>query len=97
MKTRRKFIVDVVEKYKKDNPEDYKQHCLAVEIRRANSDDKKFAQIKGTSEVRLACSVPSKIHEMIGVVLKEKPLFSEKGELRWFLKKYPEFLIPKSY
>lgn len=95
MNTRKKFICDVVEKYKKDYPQEYKDFLKYIEFRRSNANDKKFAKIKGTTEIRVACSIPDRLSNTF-IVLKEEPLFSPKGELRWFIKKYPEFLIARS-
>ena len=87
----------MVEKYIKDHPDEYKQFLKYIEFRRSNSNDKKFAQLKGTSEIRLAASIPDGIMNALTYVLTDEKLFEPKGELKWFLKKFPQFLIPRSY
>ena len=87
----------MVDKFKKDYPEDYQQFLKYVEFKRSNADNKKFAEIRGTTEIRQAAAIPQGIMNTLDYALKEEELFKPKGELKWFLKKYPEFLIPRSY
>jgi hypothetical protein len=96
MKIRRKFICDVIDKYKKDHPQEYKDFLKYIEFRRSNADDKKFAKIKGTSEIRLVCTMPEGIVNAFEYAFTEEKLFEPKGELKWFVKKFPEFLIARS-
>jgi hypothetical protein len=97
MTIRKKFIMDVVEKYKKDYPKEYQDHLKYVEFRRSNAEDKQFATLKGTSEIRVAAVIPDGIMNVLEYALKEERLFEPKGELKWFLKKFPEFLISRSH
>ena len=100
MKTRRRFIVDIVEKWKKDYPEEYKEWLKLIKWKREQLKDKKFAEAEGVGEMRKAASIPDKIHNQLSYVLNgvdEKPFLQEEGEMKWFVKKYPEFLLSKSY
>jgi hypothetical protein len=97
MKIRKQFICDVVDKYKKDHAKEYKEFLTYIEFRRSNAQDKKFAKLKGTTEMRLACSIPQGIMNALDFALKEEKLFEPKGELKWFVKKFPQFLIGMSH
>ena len=90
----------MVEKYKVDYKEEYKSFLELMEQRRAEMKDKKHAKIQGTNEMRNAVSVPDKLMGVITYVLNgvEEPKFLDpKGEMKWFIKKYKEFLLPYSY
>lgn len=100
MTNRQKFIIDVVEKYKKDYSKEYASFLSLVEHRRADMADKKHAKVQGTSEMRKAVSIPTKIMNVMTYVMNgvDEPKFLEpKGEMKWFTKKFPEFLIPNHY
>jgi len=96
-KHRREFICDVVEKYKKDYPEDYKKFLDIIEYKRSELKDKKLAKVKGNDEMRLVASIPQGILNVLNYALEDEKIFEPKGELKWFIKKFPQFLIPRSY
>ena len=100
MKTRRKFICDVVENYKEQHKEEYKAFLELMKHRKSDSNDKKFAELNGAKEIRVAMSMPEGIDTVFSVVLtgeKEEKFGEPKGELKWFTKKYPQFLISNKY
>jgi hypothetical protein len=100
MTNRQLFIKDMVEKYKKDYKSEYKSFLELMEQRRAEMKDKKTAKVQGTSEMRNAVSIPDKLMNTLMYVLNgvDEPKFLEpKGEIKWFVKKYKEFLLPNSY
>lgn len=100
MTTRRRFIVDMVEKYKEDYPDEYQDFLKMMEWRRANMKDKKFGEIEGAEEIRGAASLPDRLTNLLLHVLNgtDEPFpFEPKGEMKWFVKKFPEFLLPRSY
>jgi hypothetical protein len=90
----------MVEKYKKDYAEEYGKFLDLIEYRRSIAKDKRYANLQGTTEIRNAVSIPDRLFNMFAYVMKgiDEPRFlEEKGEMKWFIKKFPEFLIPKSY
>lgn len=90
----------MVEKYKKDYPEEYKEFLKLMEYRRSQMVDKKLGKLNGVSEMRNAVSIPDRLMNLLAYVLEgvENEKFLEpKGEMKWFVKKFPEFLIPVSY
>lgn len=100
MNVRRQFIVDMVEKYKTDYPEEYAAFKELMQWRKDQMKDRKIGAIQGTTEMRNAASLPDKLMNLLLYVLDgvTEPKFLEpKGEMKWFLKKYPEFLLPMSY
>jgi hypothetical protein len=97
MTNRQKFICDVVDKYKKDYPEDYSNFMDMMAYKRFQLKDKKLAKVKGTNEMRYVASVPAGIMNVLSYALEEEKIFEPKGELKWFIKKFPEFLVPRSY
>lgn len=100
MTTRRQFIVDMIAKYKADYPDEFQEFLKLTEYRRSQASDKKFGGLTGTSEIRAAVSLPDKLMNMMMYVMDgtTEPKFLElKDEMKWFVKKFPEFLIPRSY
>lgn len=89
----------MVEKYKRENTEDYSQFLDLIQWKRQVLDDKNSAKIK-VGEMRLAVSIPQKLLNQLTLVLngiEEERFLEAKGEMKWFTKKFPEFLIPYSY
>lgn len=98
-KLRRQFIVDAVEYYMKKYPEEYQEFIQYVAQRRTNMNDRNFGKVKGTSELRVGVTLPRRIYDIFSYSLKgeEKPFGEEKGEMRWFTKKFPQFVLPSKY
>lgn len=99
MKIRKKFIVDTVKHYIEHYPEEYELFLRQLAHRRAMAGDKKLGKLQGTSEIRVGVSIPDKVMNTFMYVLKdeEKGFGEEKGELKWFAKKFPQFLLPYEY
>lgn len=100
MTTRKQFIVDMVNKYREDNPVEYYQFIMLMEQRRSEMKEKKTGALTGTTEIRAAASLPDKLANMMFYVMNgtDEPKFLEpKGEMKWFVKKFPEFQLPMSY
>lgn len=100
MTVRKRFIIDCVERYKKEYSEQYDGFLAIIKQRRNNLDDKKFAELRGSKEIRACLSLPEKLFQMISQGLdgiNNKKFLEEKGEEAWFAKKYPEFLVPNTY
>lgn len=90
----------MVEKYKKDYPEEYKEFLALMDRRREQLGDKRLGNIQGTSEMRNAVSIPDRLFNLMSYVfngVSEEKFLEPKGEMKWFVKKFPEFLIPRSY
>jgi len=90
----------MVSKYKKDYKDEYKSFLELMEQRRKEMKDQKHAKVQGTSEMRNAVSIPDKLMGVITYVLNgvDEPKFLDpKGEMKWFIKKHKEFLLPHSY
>lgn len=100
MTIRRKFIIDAVEKYKSDYPLEFYEFTRLIEWKRSEMKDKKHGNLTGTSEIRASVSMPDKLANVMFYVMDgvNEPKFLEpKGEMKWFIKKFPEFLLPASY
>lgn len=103
--TRRQFIRDCVKSYIKNNPEEYAQFIQHLSLRRGQLVDKKFGSLnKGgkpdEDTFRVAFSIPQKLYSTINTILKtDDPgiLGNVRGELKWFSKEFPQFLIPSKY
>lgn len=90
----------MVEKYKRDYSKEYSDFLDLIEYRRAMNKDKKYAKVQGASEMRKAITMPDRLFNMMIYVMSgvDEPKFLEpKGEMKWFVKKFPCFLIPNSY
>lgn len=100
-KIRQKFIKDVVDSYIKNYPDEYEEFLRHLAYRKALLLDKNFGVVKGekSGEMRVGLSMPQRIHDTFAYVLKgeEKPFGEEKGEMKWFAKKFPQFLLPSKY
>lgn len=98
MTTRQHFITDVVEHYIKNNKEEYEVFIDIIRKRRDKLSDKKLAKTKDKKS-RAEASLPEKLYSILDYAL-DNPRFLEDGtgkEIRWFLKKYPQFKIPNEY
>lgn len=99
-KLRAKFIEDVIDRYKKENVHEYSVFLALMDQRRAKLHNKKTGAVRGQTEMRVALSSPEKLMNQLTYVLngRTEPKFLEpKGEMKWFVKKYQEFLIPSQY
>lgn len=98
-KVRKQFIVDTVENYIKNYPEEYQEFLQYLAQRRIDLGDRNFGKLKGTTELRVGVSLPRRIYDIFSYVLKgeEKPFGEEKGEMKWFVRKYPQFVLPNKY
>jgi hypothetical protein len=99
MKTRRQFIKDVVENYIENHREEYDKFLRMMEWKRANLADKKHAELD-VKEIRCAFSIPDGLYNTLRYVLNgydEPKLGGVKGEMKWFVKKFPQFLLPLKY
>lgn len=100
MTSRQSLIIDLVEKYKKDYKEEYKAICKDVRNKRQKLLDKKSGLVKD-KKMRSAARIPQTLYGWLDMIL-DNPRFMDdtdegKKELRWFLKKYPEFQIPQEF
>lgn len=92
--------MDMVEKYKKDYPDEYSDFNELMAFRRQNMVDKRLGSVNGASEIRKSVSLPDKLMNLLMYVfdgVNEEKLFEPKGEMKWFVKKFPEFLLPSSF
>lgn len=97
MTIRKQFIIDIVENWKKNYPDEYKNWLNFIEWKRSAMKDK-FGSVD--KEIRKGVSVPNRLYNQIIYVLDgiNEPFFLEqKGEMKWFIKKFPEFLISETY
>jgi len=100
MTNRQRFVIDMVNKYKTDYPKEYADFLNLIKYRKAKMKDKKTGKLQGTSEMRNACSIPDRLFNLMSYVMNginEEKFLEPKGEMKWFIKKFPEFLIPTSY
>lgn len=103
--TRKQFIRDCVKSYIKNNPEEYATFLNHLALRRNKMVDKKFGSLnKGgkpdEDTFRAAFSIPTKLYSSINTILHHDDhgiLGNVRGELKWFSKEFPQFLIPSKY
>lgn len=96
MTIRKKYITDVVELYKKKHKEEYKVFVKATRKKRDKLNDKNTARFAMVDDGRHVASIPEGLFVALDVF--DYPRFlEEKEEQKWFLKKYPEFLVPYTY
>lgn len=90
---RKTFIEDCVKVYRAEFNEEYIEHLKNVKAFRESQDNKYAWDKKSDIELRWGASVPSRLFKILSSKI-DKPL-GDKEELRWFLKKFPEFQIPE--
>jgi len=95
---RRKFIEDTVKVYRSDYNEEYVKHLKEVHLQR-NKQANKYASTPD-KEMRPVVSIPNRLFYFIDralIEMSEPRFLSEKKELEWFLKTFPEFQVPEKY
>lgn len=100
MKIRRQFITDCVERYKQNYGGEYELFLYQLQKRKDEMKDKRLGMTRDDNEIRLAVSMPERLYGMLSVALDgehEKNFGDDKGEMEWFVKKFPEFLVPNQY
>lgn len=96
MKIREQLIIDLTEKYKRDYNDEYKLICKDVKRKRQKLFDKKSGLVKDR-KMRVACRIPQTLFAWIDTTIDNPGFMDDPKELKWFLKKYPEFKIPNEY
>lgn len=99
MTIRRQFISGTVKRYIENYPEEYNAFLKDLEYRRAIANDKRLGKVSGDKELRVGLSIPRRLIDTFQYILKgdEKQFGNEKGEMKWFAKKFPQFLLPNEY
>jgi hypothetical protein len=103
--TRKEFIEECVKGYIRQNPREWELFKVQMNERRSRLFDHKFGQFKtkvnGREKVdednfRLTLSLPAKLMNALRVVIQagdNEPLFEPKGEMTWFKRRFPEFML----
>ena len=104
--TRKEFIRECVNSYIKNNPEEYVKFLEQTRVRRAKLIDPKFAQLRNdnTGKIdedtfRVALSVPDKLFGALAILNSDDygPFGEKEGEMQWFAKEFPQFLLPQKF
>lgn len=104
--TRKQFIEDAVSVYIKNNPEEFRSFKVLMEQRRTMllTDFGELRNVvKGKIKAdedsfRIAVSLPSKLNNTFQAILStdaEGDFPKDKQELHWFMRKFPNFTMPK--
>lgn len=104
--TRREFITECVLAYIRNNPEEWILFRKQMQERRDRLFDPSFGQFKAVvngrekideDSFRLTLSLPAKLMTALRVIIQtdesNAPLFEPKGEMTWFKRKFPEFML----
>lgn len=103
--TRKEFIEECVKIYIKNNPQEWELFKVQMNERRSRLFDPAFGQFKanvnGREKVdednfRLTLSLPAKLMNALRIVIQtgdNEPLFEPKGEMTWFKRRFPEFML----
>ena len=99
---RQRFIEFTVDIYKRI----FKKEYIAIKkenkkLSKTRAD--KFASLQGfnksgygkINEIRWALSLPKKVNNVLNYYVQDPPFLSTSKELRWFMKRFPEFHIPE--
>ena len=54
----------------------------------------KFAANKEQDQ-RLLVKIPPSLWNRVGMITPDKPFLEEDGELKWFMKEFPQYVVPK--
>ena len=98
MTTRQNIISDVIKIYIKNNSKEYKEFLKLQKQRRGRLKDRKLASFKD-GKGRHEISLPAGIYNALNEILQDPPFLNDGTgqEMRWFVKKFPQFLIPYEY
>lgn len=103
--TRKQFITECVQAYIRNNPEEYELFKKQVQERRNRLFDPTHGQFKtfingkqkiDEDNIRLTMTLPSKLANALRTVIQagdNEPLFEAEGEMQWFKKKFPVFVL----
>lgn len=103
--TRKQFITDCVKSYIRNNPEEYEAFKKQTDNRRFAMFDSEHGRFKTVvngrtkadeDNIRLTMSIPSKLMNAMRTVVEagdNEPLFEAKGEMTWFKKSFPGFVL----
>jgi hypothetical protein len=103
MYTRKAFIEDTVKIFIEGNPDKWIAFQELVKQRRAKTSDKFGRLIKenglvDNDDIRIAVTLPTEVNNALETVLSSDTNGSfpmDKKELHWFMRKFPQFVIPK--
>jgi hypothetical protein len=96
MEIRKKYITDVVEAYKRNHKEEMKKFKELMKQRRAKLKDKNLATFTD-KKGRVSVSIPEGLWSALDMTIDDPQFLEAEGEIKWFAKKFPEFLIPYEY
>ena len=100
MTARQQLICDLVNRFEERYQYDFEDHQRIIKQRRAKLVDKKTGKTKDNRS-RAAASFPVRLFNWIDVAL-DNPKFMDNSEfaekeLRWLVKKFPQYRIPYEY
>ena len=75
----------------------YKSEMKAFNKEMAKAKDllsNKFAANKEQDQ-RLLVKIPPSLWNRLGMIVDDKPFLEEDGELEWFMKEFPRYVVPK--
>lgn len=93
---RKRFIEDCVRVYRSDFNAEYIEHLKTIkEIREKLDND--FGSVKKSDiDLRWGISIPTRLFNLLSTYLTDPAFLSDKAELRWMMKTFPEFCVPKT-
>lgn len=94
--TKKKFIAAIIEKYQRDNPEDWVYFVESQKQERNRLHKETGASLDGN--IQLMFSIPKKLIQQLDLVsLDDTGVTIEKDPIiwPWILENYPEFQTPR--
>lgn len=97
MTTRQRFITDVTEHWIKNHPKEYEQVMALIKEKRGKMWDSNLGKIKGNKGMRPEIKFPQGLYSALDMSLDEPRFLRDPKELRWFCKRFPQFMVPYEY
>ncbi len=96
MTHRQQFILDVTNHYIKNNKDEYKAFIKQTKLKKQKLTDKELATFND-GRGRHAFTLPQGLYMALDCSLDNPRFAREDKEIRWFAKKFPQFMLGYEY
>jgi len=91
---RKRFIEDCIITYRSEFNEEYIQHLKNLKEYHDNLINPTGRDKNSEIDLRAAVSIPNRLYKLLSLQLSNPHFLEDNKELRWFMRKFPEFSLP---